>query len=753
MPVSTENLLKALYGTLPDPVLVVDDSRKIIAANKAASETFGYSIEDILHRGTDDFYASAEDFRKIGKEVFPLNEAMPRLRRRVSFRRQDGSVFPAELTISVPGVEAGPPVGLVVIIRDLTEILAVNDERLKAENILKTALASISDGFVVYDDQDRLVLCNDAYREIYSLAAPAMQVGATFESILRYGLAHGQYPEAGDTPQAREAWVEARLKSHGSPASRFVQQVAPDRWLQIEEIVTEENYRVGVRTDVSALTKVKTEAERLGLIIEGVAQEVYLIEMSSGRFLSVNKSARDNLQYSIDELRTMTVLDINKFLSADELAELHMHMVSGQAKFLVHDSIHQRKDGSNYTCRIRLELMDSGTNPVILAFGEDISERLEIERALERKQHEFESLIRSLPDMITRAEPDTTLTYVNEHYARFYGRDLDDLLGRKFIRLVPPDIRNDILSHLAALSPERPIDSYEGAMEDDEGHRHWYLWTNQMIFKDREPVELISVGRNITESYMAKERIGRQTRELAMRNDALEQFAGIVSHDLKAPLRQIRLFAEMIAEDVDAGKTDELEAYSAHISERGKAMEQMISSLLEYSQLAYQEIKPQPFKLSEAVTAAWNNLSVNAAETQARLFCDTDAEIFADLHLMIQLFQNVFANSMKYRKAQALVDIRVVVTTNKMMTSIAVEDNGIGIDARHAEQIFGVFQRLHRDEREYSGTGIGLALCCRIAESHGGGIVLDTAFSGGARFVVSLPNRPLARRAATGPDQ
>ena len=81
-----------------------------------------------------------------------------------------------------------------------------------------------------------------------------------------------------------------------------------------------------------------------------------------------------------------------------------------------------------------------------------------------------------------------------------------------------------------------------------------------------------------------------------MRNDALEQFAGIVSHDLKAPLRQIRLFADMIAEDVGAGKTEELEMLSAHISDRGRAMEKMISSLLEYSQLAYQAIKPSHFK-------------------------------------------------------------------------------------------------------------------------------------------------------------
>jgi len=739
MPLLPENMLKALYDTLPDPVLIVDGNRTILAANAAATQKFGYSAEELVGMSAAQFYASSADAQDVGGELYPLSRGTSPVHRRLNLRRKDGSVFPGELTVSPMDSAEGEPIGVVALIRDLSEIYKAQEDRLRAETILNTALGSISDGFVVYDDQDRLVLCNDAYRKIYSISAPAIKVGRTFESVIRYGLKHGQYPDAGDTPEAHETWLQIRLVRHNNPGEPFVQEICPNRSLLIEERVTDENYRVGVRTDITAIQQIKTEAERLGLIIEGVEQEIYLASLTDEKIISANKSARDNLQYSMEELREICARDFSVGLTQLEMSKVIAPIVSGEAKVKTFDTWHRRKDGSTYPCRVRLELMADTVEPVALAFVEDMTERIEIEQAIARKEHEFETLVQNLPDFIARATPDTTLTYVNANYARFTGHQVDDLIGRKFLDFIPHADQSVVMELLQSLSPENPIRTSEQEMVGRDGEKLWYFWSNLMVFENGVPVELVSVGRDITQSREAQNRITSQSRELELRNAALEQFSGIVSHDLKAPLRQIRLFADMIAEDVSEGRTVDLETFSDHISDRSKAMERMVSNLLEYSQLAYQEVNPESFQLSRAVAAAWDNLAVIAAESQAILVSEDDILVVADINLMVQLFQNLFANSMKYCEPGKPVTIRVSAETGQKGNSIAVEDSGIGIDPAESERIFGVFQRLHNDEKHYPGSGIGLALCRRISESHGGSIALDPSYQDGARFVITLP--------------
>ncbi|MBC7280729.1 PAS domain S-box protein [Hoeflea sp.] len=748
---SAEILARALYDAFPDPVLVSGADGCIVAANPAAGTLLGYGEAELLGMKRAELEASGEGFTD---QEQPLAAGHPEagwIRRRASLRCKDGRVVPAELSEGPLAPTDQAPAGRVTIVRELSAASRLpdglrrhgmdRDSGSAPDPSLKSALDSVSHGFAIYDPADRLVLCNTAYRTMHSDFTSAIQIGKTYEEILRETINSGRYPQAGSTPETRQAWVEKHLEIHKNPGEPYVYQVGADRWIQVEDRVTADNYRVGLRADVTDLIRARSEAERLGFILEGVAQEVYLVDPRDRSIIYANKTARENLQYSMEELRGMDARDLNAEFRPEEITEKMQPLIEGRTKVLQFDTRHRRKDGSIYVCRIRVQHMENAPEPMMLSLGEDITERLEIERALERKQTEFEALVRSLPDIISRARPDTTLTYVNDNYARFIGCTAEELVGRRFIDFVPPEMRAEVMQKIAGLTPEQPIKTMERQMQDHRGQTFWYSWTNLMVFENGEPVELVSVGRDVTQSYEARVRIAHQTRELAMRNDSLEQFAGIVSHDLKAPLRQIRLFADMIAEDVGSGKTEELEMLSAHISDRGKAMEKMISSLLEYSQLAYQTIKPTHFRLSDAAAEAWSNLAVHALESEARLTFGSDAEISADQSLMIQLLQNLFANSMKYRALGTPVTVRVDVEIGPAEVSIIVADNGIGIDPAYAERIFGVFQRLHRDEQQYTGSGLGLALCRRIAESHGGAIALDVSYQAGARFVVTLPKR------------
>ncbi len=736
-----DRLLTALYDTLPDPVVVTNHRQIIMAVNPAVEQVFGYSRADLIGTSSARLFASPDHAAAVDGQIYPINQLDARYRTRSHFARKNGDTFEGHLSVSRINGSDGAGVGFVAVVHDLSDVLAAEAERKRSDSILQAALAFIPEGFVVFDDQDRLLLYNQAYLDIYRASAAVIHPGTDFATILRYGVETGQYPEAGTTMESREAWMQQRLQSHLNPTGPIIQQVGHDRWIQLDERVTPQNYRVGIRTDITGLQTIRNEAERLGRILENVGQEIFVFDSQTLKFLVVNRCTRDNLQYSLSELQQLTPVDIAPEFDADQFEALLAPLRSGERAYIEFRTQHQRKDATTYPCTIRLELQSQPFGNAFVAFSEDISEKREIETRLARKRMEYETLVANLPDAISRARPDTTLTYVNDIYAEFLGLSPEAMIGRKFVEFIPVEVREAAVTRLAMLTPDNPIRTFEQPMVDRQGREYLYLWSNLMTYRDGKPAEIVSVGRDITEQRNARDRIARQSRELRLRNDALEQFAGIVSHDLKAPLRHIRSFAEMIADDVAAGRVDELPMLSGQVSSSVRRMERMISSLLDFSQVAYKTVNPQPFRLADAVAEAWENLAAVVRETGATQRIDARVDVVADYELIVLLFQNLIANSLKYRAAGRVPHAVIGAIHDGGVVEIVVSDNGIGIPAEHAETIFGIFKRLHLDETVYTGTGIGLALCRWIAESHGGGIRLDPSHSNGACFRIALPRR------------
>lgn len=740
MQTNPRHLLKALYDTLPLPVIVASLERTILDANAATLETFGYGPDELRGQPTAILYAQSGVSEEIRARIAARADSGERLQVEARFRRRDGSEFDGQIAVNVVDGDDGRPEAYVGIIQDMTPVRASQAERLKIENILTGALATIKEGFAVYDADDRLVLCNDAYREIYAISAPAMTVGARFVDILRYGLAHGQYPEAGESEESRSAWLARRLALHeDARGEAIVQQVGADRWVQVEERRTENNFRVGVRTDISGLLRMRSEAERLGKILESVSQEIYVIDPASWRLRSANRQARERLGHAQADVPGLRFIDFNRPANGQGAEAVIAPVREGRQRFVTYEAVQTRSDGRRYPCSVRIELLGGDGIESLVAFVEDTSERIAIESQLARKAQEYESLVRNLPDAISRARPDTTLTYVNDVYSQFMGKAEEELLGRKFADFIPESHREAALRQLAELTPENAVGVFEQPMIDHDGREFLFMWSNLMTFRDGKPVEILSVGRDITGQQRAQQRIMRQARELEQRNAALEQFTGIVTHDLKAPLRHIRSFTEMMIEDIGAGNTDDLEVYGQHIGNGVKRMERIISSLHEFSQVAYKTVRPQAFGLREAVEAACGALASLIADSGARVAVVASVPVNGDFELFTQLMQNLIGNAVKYVEPGVRPNVEIEGVRATEGVEIRICDNGIGIPAEQAENVFAIFRRLHRDESAYAGDGIGLALCRRIVEAHGGTIALDTSYEPGCRFVVRLP--------------
>jgi PAS domain S-box-containing protein len=375
----------------------------------------------------------------------------------------------------------------------------------------------------------------------------------------------------------------------------------------------------------------------------------------------------------------------------------------------------------------------------IVALRVDVSDLKRAEAALEERRRDYLSLLQILPDMILRFDKNLTIRFANDKYAAHVGSTTDELLGRYLPDVACAPEQTAALMHIENYSRKQPVRSLEVCTTGSDGQESWMFWTAVAIFDESGVSEVVSVGRDITEAKRQQQQVESQSDELRRKNEALDQFTATVSHDLKAPLRHLSMFAEMISEDLHRGELTELPHYADHVRKSAVRMRRIIDSLLEFSQIAYRITSPKPVALADVVRDALVLLEGHVQETGGRIEVQPLPEIMGDPELLKRLAQNLIGNALKYRRPDETPVVRVYSRQSGDEVDFVVEDDGIGIDAQHVERIFEVFQRLHRDESVYQGTGVGLALARRIVESHNGVIALDTTYGPGARFIVTFP--------------
>ena len=221
-------------------------------------------------------------------------------------------------------------------------------------------------------------------------------------------------------------------------------------------------------------------------------------------------------------------------------------------------------------------------------------------------------------------------------------------------------------------------------------------------------------------------------------NRALEQFAYAASHDLQEPLRTVAAYAELLARCYKQQLGSEAEELLERIVNGAKRMSALVQDLLTYARMTTEVDRPSSYALDQDLETALTQLQQRIAESKAVVTHDPLPEIQVDQGQMVRLFQNLVGNALKYQRPHVPPVIHVSAQRQKSEWVITVQDNGIGFDPKHAKRIFSPFERLHSQE-EYEGTGVGLAICRRIVEGHGGRIWAESEPGQGARFRFSLP--------------
>ena len=236
-----------------------------------------------------------------------------------------------------------------------------------------------------------------------------------------------------------------------------------------------------------------------------------------------------------------------------------------------------------------------------------------------------------------------------------------------------------------------------------------------------------------------EKKVSLRTKALEQSNKELKEFAYVASHDLKEPLRMITSFLQLIELRYKDQLDQDANEFIGFAVEGSKRMDKMINDLLEYSRIGNQEREFEYLQSEKLLETVLMNLKSAIEDTNALITHDPLPLIFANEQMMIQLFQNLISNSIKYH-GEKNPEIHISADNVNDEYIFAIKDNGIGIDQNHLKRIFTIFQRLHTRE-EYEGTGIGLAIVQKIVQKHHGKIWVESELGKGTTFYFTIPNQ------------
>lgn len=270
---------------------------------------------------------------------------------------------------------------------------------------------------------------------------------------------------------------------------------------------------------------------------------------------------------------------------------------------------------------------------------------------------------------------------------------------------------------------------------------HWMRFSGTLSESDNKENTIVGIAQDITEqkknAQELLELVEQRTAELKRSNDDLKQFSHVVSHDLKEPVRKVLIFSNILKEDTADEQTSRISQYASKINKSALRLTEMIDSILNYSSTGSPDLR-ETVDLNHIIESIKEDLEIKILEKHAVIEHSKMPLITGSKILFYQLFYNLIANSLKFSRDNYNSYIKVVHTMDTENLKITVTDNGIGIPAKDSQRIFKAFERLHSKD-QYEGTGLGLSLCKKIVERHGGKMKNIDSENQGAVFEITLP--------------
>lgn len=435
-----------------------------------------------------------------------------------------------------------------------------------------------------------------------------------------------------------------------------------------------------------------------------------------------------------EQLLGLTITDLIHYSYRDKVLQRLENMVKYMKQVPAIDISIRRLDGTYLDVSVASTPVLYHSIPHVITILRDISDR----KKNEEIKSQLASIVLNSGDAIYAMSLDGQILSWNPGAEKLYGYSEKDAIGRN-ISIVVPDYKIAELNHLLnKVSKGERIESFETKRQRKDKSQLDVSLTVSPIREESGMITSVSaISRDITFKKQVEEELRRYAEELALSNEELYVFSYAASHDLQEPLRSIQNFLETLNKKYKKRLGPEMEEQLSSADDGVTRMYRLITDFLMYSRVGTERAPKEEIDLNLVIKDAISNLDMAVKESKAVIKQFILPKVFGNFVQMTQVFQNLIANSIKYQgESKPSIDISAEKKDN--MWQFAVKDNGIGIEQWFSERIFIVFQKLH-DHRKYPGSGIGLALCKRVIEKHGGKIWFESEVGKGTTFYFTLP--------------
>ena len=707
-----------------DAITIQDFEGRITAWNRGAELMYGYSEAEAL-------LANIERLTSPGKvaEQKDFTRRLVAGEKISSFETQrvtkDGRTLDVWLTVTKLMDAAGKPIGIASTERDITGRKREAEEASRMVTVVRDS----NDAITIQDFEGQITAWNHGAEQMYG-----------------YGEAEALQMNIGRlTPADREAEQKdftRRLVAGEAITSLETQRVTKDGrildiWMTVTKLVDDAGNPIGIASTERDITARKREEENLRRFATVVrdSNDAITIQDFEGRITAWNRGAE--LMYGYGEAEALAA-NIERLTTPAKVAEQKdfiRRLIAGEA-ITSFETQRVTKDGRVLDVWMTVtKLMDEAGKPVGLASTErDITARKREEENLRR----MATVVRDSNDAITISDFNGRITAWNRGAEQMYGYSETEALQMSLWLLTPPDKVPEKKAFINRLIAGEAISSFETQRVTKDG-RILDVWLTLTKLTDDagKPIGIASTERDITARKRAEEQLRLTLADLERSNKELEQFAYVASHDLQEPLRMISSYTQLLAQRYGSQLDEKARRYVNYTVDGVIRMQALINDLLAYSRAGTRG-RPLAATDTHAVLGeAIRNLAAMIAESRAIITNDDLPTVRADATQLVLVFQNLLANAIKFRRDEP-PRVHVSAQDRGPEWVFAVKDGGIGIEPQHAERVFVIFQRLHT-RTEYPGTGIGLAVCKRIVERHGGKIWFESKPGHGTTFFFTLP--------------